>query len=59
MVVDNDAADAAKRREQKRKLPKTEEANGGGSSLARILLEQMGLPPLEDDGAKETGTTGT
>jgi hypothetical protein len=48
-IVDEKALDYVKRREQKRNLPGTLEDNKHEpSSLAKILLERMGIP-IEDD----------
>jgi hypothetical protein len=45
-------ADIARRREQKRKLPDRPESEGE-SSLAKILLDRMGIVPGEENAAEE------
>jgi hypothetical protein len=51
-ALDEAVADIARRREQKRKLPDRPEAEGE-PSLARILLDRMGLVPREEKAADE------
>jgi hypothetical protein len=51
-ALDEAVADVARRREQKRKLPDRPEAEGE-PSLARILLDRMGLVPKEEESAEE------
>jgi len=51
-ALDENVADMARRREQKRKLPDRPEAEGE-PSLARILLDRMGIVPREEKTAEE------
>jgi hypothetical protein len=51
-ALDENVADIARRREQKRKLPDRPEPDGE-SSLARILLDRMGIVPKEEKAAEE------
>jgi hypothetical protein len=51
-ALDEAVSDIARRREQKRKLPDRPEPEGE-SSLARILLDRMGLVPKEKETAEE------
>jgi len=50
-VPDENVADVARRREQKRKLPDRPEPEGE-SSLARLLLDRLGLEPGEQETAE-------
>jgi len=54
--IDHEAADAAKRRQQKRKLPLIQDDEP--DSLAKILLQRLGLP-LDPEGSEseEDGAT--
>jgi hypothetical protein len=59
-ALDQTAADIAKRREQKRKLPgrvKDNEEDGEEDSLAKHLLKRMGLPTGDEETAEETTTS--
>jgi hypothetical protein len=56
--ADPTVADVARRRDQKRKLPKfdvQQALEDEPDSLAAVLLKKMGLPPLEEE--NETSTT--
>jgi hypothetical protein len=53
-ALDETVADIARRREQKRKLPERPEPDGE-PSLARILLDRMGIPPKEKETGEEAG----
>jgi len=51
-ALDEAVADIARRREQKRKLPDRPES-GEEPSLAKILLDRMGIVPREENAAEE------
>jgi hypothetical protein len=55
IVPYKNVADLARRREQKRKLPERPEAHG--DSLARVLLERMGIPTEEQETKDESATS--
>jgi hypothetical protein len=55
-TVDPAVADAARRRDQKRKLQRDIDLDNEPNSLAKILLQRMGLPPMDEEGGNERET---
>jgi hypothetical protein len=55
-IVDPVVADVAHRREQKRKLQRDIDLDNEPNSLAKILLQRMGLPLMDEEGGNERRT---